>query len=319
MEDRDTLTNLYYTMLLIRRTEEKILELLLQGKLASSMCHVSIGQEAVATGVCSAMQPQDYLTSTHRGHGHIIARGGDLRRIIAELLGRETGYCKGRGGSMHLVDVSLGHLGSNGIVGGHIGIATGAALWSSLQNDGRVTVAFFGEGAMTEGIFHEAANMAALWRLPIVFVCENNQYAMSLPWKHATAEHSFARKGEAYGMPGIEVDGQDVLAVRQVALQAIERARRGEGPTLIGAQTYRFLGHSRGDPSPYRDKEEEARQRTRDPIRIYQEHLFREGVLTQTDVEAIEAKVAEVIADAVRFAEESPSASLESVLEDVFA
>lgn len=319
MEDRALLISLYRTMLLIRRTEERILEVLLQGKLASSMCHVSIGQEAVAAGVCSAMQPQDYLTSTHRGHGHIIARGGDINRIMAEMFGKQTGYCKGRGGSMHLVDVSLGHLGSNGIVGGHIGIAVGAALWSSLKGEQRVTVAFFGDGALTEGIFHEAANMAALWKLPIVFVCENNQWAMSLPWNNATAEPSFALKAQGYGMPGVEVDGQDVLAVRRAALEAIERARGGDGPTLLGVQTYRFLGHSRGDPSPYRDKDEEARQRARDPLRLFQDFLFRENVIGQDDVDAIEAEITNRLGAAVQFAEAGPPATIEDALASLYA
>jgi len=319
MEDRNTLISLYRTMLLIRRTEEKILELLLQGKLASGMCHVSIGQEAVAAGVCSAMQPHDYLTSTHRGHGHIIARGGDLRKIMAEFFGKETGYCKGRGGSMHLVNVSLGHLGSNGIVGGHVGIATGAALWSSLKGDHRVTVAFLGDGVLTEGVFHEAANMAALWKLPMVFVCENNQYAMSLAWANATAEHSYVHKAEGYGMTGMEVDGQDVVAVRRAALEAIERARQGGGPTLLGAQTYRFLGHSRGDASPYRDKEEEARQRARDPVHLFLDCLFKEGVVTAAEVEQMEAEVTQHIDDAVRYAEESAPSSLEGAFDDLFA
>lgn len=319
MEDRETLRSLYRTMLLIRGFEERTLEVLLQGKLASTMCHVSIGQEAVPTGVCSAMAPGDYLTSTHRGHGHLIARGGDVRRMMAELFGRATGYCKGRGGSMHMADLALGHLGANGIVGGHLGIATGAALRSHLKRDGRVTVAFIGDGAVTEGLFHEALNLAGLWKLPVVYVCENNQFAMSLPWERATAQPSFARRAEAYGMPGVDVDGQDVLAVRQAAREAIDRARRGDGPTLIGALTYRFLGHSRADPSDYRDKQVEAAWRARDPIVLFGERLLGEGVLTPEDCAAIAAEVAAELDEAVRFAEESPPAPLESAFEDVYA
>ncbi|HEY8475793.1 MAG TPA: thiamine pyrophosphate-dependent dehydrogenase E1 component subunit alpha [Chloroflexota bacterium] len=319
MEDAAVLRSLYRTMLLIRRFEERILELLLEGKLASTMCHVSIGQEAVAAGVCSAMGPSDYVTSTHRGHGHLIARGGDVKRMMAELLGRATGYSKGRGGSMHMADIAIGHLGANGIVGGHLGIATGAGLWSHLTGDGRVTVAFFGDGAVTEGIFHEALNMAALWKLPVVYVCENNQFAMSLPWERATAQSSFAERARAYGMPGVDVDGQDALAVRRAALAAIERARRGEGPTLIGALTYRFLGHSRADPSEYRDKNVEAAWRARDPLRLFQERTLAEGALSADAFEALEAEVRQEIDEAVRFAEESLLAPLESAFQDVYA
>jgi len=305
-------------MLLIRRTEERILEEMMKGKLASTMCHVSIGQEAVAAGMCSAMQPQDYLTSTHRGHGHFIARGGGLGRMMAELFGKETGYCKGRGGSMHITDISIGHLGANGIVGGHLGIAAGAALWSQLSNNNAVTVCFFGEGATNEGITHESLNMAALWKLPVVFVVENNHYAMSLAWERSTAQLSFSEKASAYGIPGVDVDGQDALAVHEVATDAIARARRGEGPTLIGAHTYRFLGHSRADPSKYRSSEEEERERARDPLTIMRTKAGSD-VITDSDLEAYEAEVKQMLDDAVKFAEDSPLAQPSTVFEDIYA
>lgn len=316
--DETLVRRLYREMLLIRRTEERILEELMQGKLASTMCHVSIGQEAVAAGVCAAMAPQDYLTSTHRGHGHFLARGGDVNRMMAELFGKETGYCKGRGGSMHITDAAIGHLGANGIVGGHIGIAVGAALWSQMSGNSAVTVCFFGDGGLTEGIFHEAANMASLWKLPVVFVCENNRYAMSLPWEKATGQTSIQAYAASYNMPGFDVDGQDVLAVHQVAGEAIERARRGEGPSLIGAYTYRFLGHSRADPSKYRDAEEEARERARDPLLILANKAGT--AILPDDVRAqIDAEVAAQIDAAVAFAENSPFASAASAFDDVYA
>lgn len=319
LESPELLQELYFKMLLIRRFEERVLEVLNLGKLASTMCHVSIGQEAVAVGVCSVMGPQDYLTSTHRGHGHLIARGGDLRRMMAELLGRATGYSRGRGGSMHMADPALGHLGSNGVVGGHLGIAVGAALSAWLRQTDQVTVAFFGEGASTEGVFHEAVNMAAVWKLPVVFVCENNQYAMSLPWSRSTAQPSFVKKAEGYGIIGEDVDGMDVLAVREVAQRAIQRARRGEGPTLLGVLTYRFFGHSRADPSAYRDRAEEEAWRARDPLRHFQARLEQAGVLDATQVEALEARVRAMLDDAVAFAEQSPPASAQSAFEGVYA
>ncbi len=316
--ERELTKSLYHSMLLIRRSEERILEEMMKGNLASTMCHVSIGQEAVAVGVCSTMQPQDYLTSTHRGHGHFIARGGGLSRMMAELFGKETGYCKGRGGSMHITDISIGHLGANGIVGGHLGIATGSALWSQLNKSDAVTVCFFGEGAVNEGITHESINMAALWKLPVIFVVENNHYAMSLAWERSTPQRSFTERARAYGIPGVDVDGQDVLAVREVALEAIERARRGEGPTLIGAHTYRFLGHSRADPSKYRPADEEERERARDPLTIMRAKVGAEMISDQ-DVEAYEQQVKEALDTAVKFAEDSPLAQPSTLFEDIYA
>lgn len=318
MIDKDLVRTLYYDMLLIRRTEERIIEELMQGKLASTMCHVSIGQEAVAVGVCSAMEKQDYLTSTHRGHGHFLARGGDVNRMMAELFGKETGYCKGRGGSMHITDAAIGHLGANGIVGGHIGIAVGAALWSQMAGLNAVTICFFGEGGLTEGIFHEAANLASVWKLPVVFVCENNRYAMSLPWGKATGQSSIQSFASGYSMPGVDVDGQDVLAVRDVAQAAIDRARSGEGPTLIGAYTYRFFGHSRADPSKYRDSEEEARERARDPLVILEQRVG-ESILPEDMIASLEDQVKGRLDEAVTFAENSPLANSASAFEDVYA
>lgn len=309
---------LYREMLLIRRAEERILQELMQGKLASTMCHVSIGQEAVPVGVCSQMQPQDYLTSTHRGHGHFLARGGDPKRMMAELFGKETGYCKGRGGSMHITDAAIGHLGANGIVGGHIGIAVGAALWSQMSQRDAVTICFFGDGGLTEGIFHEAANLAAVWKLPLVFVCENNQYAMSLPWNKSVAQPHIKTYAASYGMKALDVDGQDVLAVREAAGELMAHARSGAGPALLGAYTYRFLGHSRADPSKYRDPEEEARERARDPLLILRQNVST-SLLSDADPEAINAEIEALMDESVAFAEASPFAPMSAALEDVYA
>jgi TPP-dependent pyruvate/acetoin dehydrogenase alpha subunit len=317
VQDAEAILKLYRDMLIIRRAEERILEELMQGKLASTMCHVSIGQEAVAVGLCSMMAEQDYLTSTHRGHGHFLARGGDVKRMMAELFGKETGYCRGRGGSMHITDATIGHLGANGIVGGHIGIAVGAALWSQMSGRQAVTVCFFGDGGLTQGIFHEAANMASVWKLPVVFVCENNQYAMSLPWSKAAGQTSIQAYASSYAMPGVDVDGQDVLAVQQAAQEAIERARSGDGPSLIGAYTYRFLGHSRGDPSKYRDPEEEKRERARDPLLILRGK--RPEILDDQAAARIEGEVKALMDEAVAFAEASPIAGASAVFSEIYA
>lgn len=313
-----TLQRLYHGMMRIRRAEETILELLLKNKLSSTMCHVSVGQEAVAVGVCDVLQAQDYITSTHRGHGHFLARGGAMGALMAELMGRETGACRGRGSSMHLVDTSIGHLGSNAIVGGHIPIATGAALWAALRGQPRVVASFFGDGATAEGIFHESVNFAAVHRLPIVFVVENNQWAMSMPWARETAQPSIEEKARAYGLPGVDVDGQDPLAVRRAAEAAVDRARHGAGPTLLGVETYRFLGHSRADPSAYRDASEQERWRARDPLMLARKTLEGQGTKPVWFSE-VDAKIAAEISAAVAFAEESPPADLAEVFADVYA
>jgi acetoin:2,6-dichlorophenolindophenol oxidoreductase subunit alpha len=312
------LLDLYAGMLLIRRVEEAVLERQLTNRLASTMCHVSIGQEAVAVGVCAALEPRDYITSTHRGHGHYLARGGSLDAMFAELYGKATGCCLGRGGSMHLIDPDHGHLGSNAIVGGHIPIATGAALWSSLIGDGRVTVAFFGDGAVTQGVFHEALGFAAVRHLPLVFAVENNQYAMSLPWRSAVALPSVAAFAAGYGVEGDDVDGQDVEAVRAAATRAVAAARVGSGPVVLGLHTYRFFGHSRADACAYRSPEEEAEGRSRDPIAIAAGRLHDQGIEREV-LDAMEVAVARDIEAACQLAEDAPDADLGSVLTSVYA
>jgi acetoin:2,6-dichlorophenolindophenol oxidoreductase subunit alpha len=316
--ERVALVALYRDMLRIRRVEEAVLERQLSNQLASTMCHVAIGQEAVPVGVCAALGPRDYITSTHRGHGHYLARGGSLDAMFAELYGKATGCCLGRGGSMHLIDPEHGHLGSNAIVGGHIPIATGAALWSSLIGDGRVTVAFFGDGAVTQGVFHEALNFASVRRLPLVFAVENNQWAMTMPWRKAVAFPSVAAYAAGYGAAGDDVDGQDVEAVLEAAGRAVERARAGVGPTVLGLHTYRFFGHSRADACAYRSPDEEAEGRSRDPLAITRARLVEMAVPPE-DLDALDEAIRLEIDAVSRRAEEAPDADLGSVRTSVYA
>jgi TPP-dependent pyruvate/acetoin dehydrogenase alpha subunit len=310
---------LFYTMLLIRRFEEKVLESFAYGKLAGTMFHVCIGEEAIPAGVCSVLGKTDYITSTHRGHGHFIAKGGDLNMMMAELYGKSDGYCKGKGGSMHIADINLGHLGANGIVGGGYAIATGAAYASALKMDGKITICFFGDGAVNEGLFHESLNMASIWKLPIVYVCENNLYALSSPCLKTHAAKNVADRAVAYGMPGMSVDGMDVEAVRNAAGEAVDKARKGEGPTLIECKTYRFFGHSRGDASVYRTKQEEAEWKSRCPVVSYSKKLIAEGILTEKEINEMEVQIADKLNEACDFADKSPYPGIETLYEDVYA
>jgi TPP-dependent pyruvate/acetoin dehydrogenase alpha subunit len=268
MQASEELLGLYRSMLLIRRMEERLGEVVKTGELPGPV-HLYIGQEAVAVGVCACLGNRDWIASTHRGHGHFLAKGGDPRAMIAEILGRETGICHGKGGSMHVADFSHGILGANGIVGGGIGLALGAALAAQLDGEGRVSVAFFGDGGANQGVIMEALNIAAIWRLPLLLVCENNGFSEFSPTASVTAGEIAAR-AEPFGVPGVTVDGNDVVEVRRVAAEAVERARRGAGPTLIEARTYRWRGHVETEASflsaRYREDEEIARWRERDPI-----------------------------------------------------
>jgi pyruvate dehydrogenase E1 component alpha subunit len=304
-------------MLTIRRFEERCNYLYMQGRIPSTL-HLYIGQEAVAVGVCANLLDSDWVASTHRPHGHAIAKGVSLRSIMAELFARETGCCKGKGGSMHVGDMRVGMFPAIAIVGGGIPVATGAALACKRLGNGGVAVSFFGEGATNEGAFHEALNMAALWRLPAIFVCENNLYAASTPVASAFREPDVAGRADAYGMPGEVVDGNDVEAVYEVAGRAIARAREGGGPTLLECKTYRLCGHSRSDPRTYRSKDEEAEWATRDPIQRMGEQLKAAGLASDESLAEIEAEVAAAIDDAVTFADESPAPQAEEALEDVF-
>jgi len=315
---KTTMLEMYDRMLTIRRFELRVIELFREGVIRGST-HTYIGMEANAVGCCTALRTDDYITSTHRGHGHCIAKGGDVRLMMAELLGKATGYCKGKGGSMHIADLDVGILGANGIVGGGIGIATGAALSAKMRGSGQVCVCFFGEGGINQGTFHENANLASIWKLPVIYFCENNQYAMSMSVKRATAVADIASRAAAYDMPGVNVDGMDVLAVYEATRQAVERARAGEGPSLIVATTYRFEGHNIGDPQPYRSRDEVEEWRKRDAIERFGRFLIDEGIATRAEIEAIHQAVDQKIDEAVEFARQSPEPELSSLEDDVYA
>lgn len=307
-----------HKMYLIRRFEEGAEESYTRGLIHGTM-HLSIGQEASAMGICLPLAEDDMIGSTHRGHGHCIAKGADIGRMFAEFFGKETGYCKGRGGSMHIADVSKGNLGANGIVGGGIPIAVGAALSAKKLKNSKVVISFFGDGANNEGAFHEALNMASIWKLPVVFVCENNGYGMSTSTKRSTAVENIADRAAGYNMPGVIVDGNNLSDVAEAAHEAIERARRGEGPTLIENKTYRLRGHSKSDRNRYRTKEEiEDWATNRDPIARFEAELKEYGLITDAEVETIRANVETEIAEAIEFAKNSPSPDLSNLTRDVY-
>lgn len=305
-------------MWLIRYFDEKIDEMFAQGRIHGTT-HLYVGQEAVATGACANIGREDYITSTHRGHGHCIAKGADVNKMMAEILGRATGYCKGKGGSMHIADVETGNLGANGIVGGGIPIASGAGLTIKMQKRDNVVLCFFGDGAANEGSFHEALNLAAIWKLPVVFICENNQYGMSGAVKDMFAIENIADRAAAYGMPGVVLDGNDLFDVYTGVGEAIARARRGDGPTLIECKTYRWKGHSKSDAKKYRTREEEKEWRKKDPIRRLEKHLLETGQATEDTLRQIEERAHQAIEDAVEFAEESPYPDPNEIEEDVYA
>jgi pyruvate dehydrogenase E1 component alpha subunit len=306
------------TMRTIRQFDLRALELYREGAMRGST-HPYIGMEAVAVGACAALRPTDRITSTHRGHGHCLAKGGDPRRMMAELLGKATGYCKGKGGSMHIADLDAGILGANGIVGGGIGLATGSALAAQLAQREDVTLCFFGDGALNQGILHESANLAAIWKLPVVYICENNQYAMSARADKFTSVPDPAVRATAYGFPGVGCDGMDVLAVHRVVADAVSRARAGEGPSLVVCTTYRFFGHHVGDPLNYRDKAEVEIWRARDPIERLERDVIARGILSAEQAAALEAAVTEEIEAAVAFAKASPEPEVSALMEDVYA
>jgi len=317
MVESAKLLEMYRQMLTIRFFEEKVFELYGQN-LVPGTIHLYAGEEAVAVGVCANLRKDDYITSTHRGHGHCIAKGARLDKTMAEILGRKTGYCKGKGGSMHIADFSIGMLGATAVVGAGIPIATGAGLSIKLRGTDQVVACFFGEGASNQGTFHEGVNIAALWSLPVIFVCENNLYAMGTRQSRAMAIENIADRAVAYGIPGVVVDGNDALAVYEAARVAVERARQGKGPTLIECKTYRQKGHSRFDPAAYRSKEEVETWLKKDPVMRLQTRLFEMGVLTQAEVKKMVQEVKRDVDDATKFAVESPFPEPEEALEDVY-
>jgi pyruvate dehydrogenase E1 component alpha subunit len=304
-------------MMQIRQFEDKIMELLAKN-IAEGGSHLYAGMEAVAVGAISVINPDDYITSTHRGHGHAIAKDGDLKALMAEILGKKTGVCKGKGGSLHLADLSKGNLGANGIVGGGIGIATGAGLSIKLQKQKKVVLCFFGDGATNNGIFFECLNMASLWKLPVVYICENNKYAMSVSVERSHAVKDIAKKALAFDIPAENVDGQDVLAVREVVGKWVNYAREGNGPSFVVANTYRYYGHSRSDPRVYRTREEEKFWRERDPIIIFSNKMKEQNILTEEEINAIEEEVRKEIEEAVEFAINSPYPEPEELYTDLY-
>lgn len=316
--DKAKLSEIYLMMNKIRDFESSALRLFEENKLRGSV-HLCLGQESIPATTCALMNPDDFITSTHRGHGHCIAKGADMRMAMAELMGKATGYCKGRGGSMHIADVDAGNLGANAIVGGGIPIAVGAALASKMQNQHKVAVSFFGDSATNEGTFHEALNMAAVWKLPVVFICENNGYGISVPQWQSTSVVDISVRAKAYGIKGVTVDGNDVLAVADAVSHALRDAREGEGPTLIECKTYRWKGHWTGDPETYRNKQEtEWWKENRDPIKRLREYMIKNKLSTAKKLDALEAEAAQLAAEAVEFALNSPEPDPAHVLDDVF-
>lgn len=314
----DQLIEMYATMCSIRRFEQMADRLYASGKVHGTM-HLSAGQEAVAVGAARAMRPNDYLLNHHRGHGHFIAKGADVKRMMAEFLGKDTGYCRGRGGSMHIADVESNNLGANGIVGGGISLAVGVGLAVQMQRKPEIVLSIFGDGAVNEGIFHESLNMAALWDLPVLFLCENNQYAMSMPITRATAKLPIAEKAGAYGMPGYHVDGNDVLQVYEVISQAAEHVRQGDGPVLVEAVTYRYFGHSKSDRNLYRSEDEIDEWKKNDPIIRFRQNLIEGQILDVQQAEKIDLEAQELIEEAVAYAEASPEPEIDTLTEYVYA
>jgi TPP-dependent pyruvate/acetoin dehydrogenase alpha subunit len=305
-------------MLTIRLFDERALALYRAGEMRGTT-HPYIGMEAVGVGVTLALRPNDWVTSTHRGHGHTIAKGGDPKKMMAELLGRATGYSGGKGGSMHIADMDKHMLGANGIVGGGMGLATGAALTAKLQKTGAVAICFFGDGALEQGILHETTNLAAIWKLPVVFVCENNQYAMSARSDWSVAGGDPARRAAGYGIPGVTVDGMNLFEVNAAASEFVERARAGDGPAYLVCTTYRYHGHHAGDPLNYREKEEVERWRLRDPIERVKKAAIASGAMRPDEIESLERGIEQQIEDAVEFAKNSPDPTPDQLMTDIYA
>jgi TPP-dependent pyruvate/acetoin dehydrogenase alpha subunit len=318
LQDNGNRVELLRQMLLSRYFDEKVNDLYAEGKVHGT-AHFYVGQESVAVGAISALEEGDVITSTHRGHGHAIAFGLDVDRMAAELLGQATGYCHGKGGSMHIADVKAGMLGANGIVGGSMGIACGAAWAFKRRGQRNAAICFFGEGATNEGIFHETLNMASIWKLPVIFLCENNQYGMSMSVKKATAVENISDRAAAYAMPGVTVTGANLDEVREATAEALERARAGEGPTLLEAITYRYLGHSKSDANLYRTREEISTWRKQDPIGRFAKVLEDEGTLSEEGFRELDEEAKTTIEEAFEKAGQEPDPEPASALEDVYA
>ncbi len=318
--DREDLLSLYRQMLLIRRFEEKSAEMYALAKIAGFL-HLYIGEEAVAVGAIAALRPDDYVISAYRDHGHCLAKGSDPNRVMAELFGKATGLCKGKGGSMHLVDEPRRFMGGYAIVGGHLPLAVGLAFAIQYQKHDQVALCFFGEGALPSGHAHEAFNLAALWKLPVIFLCENNRYAMGTPIERGIAVfHNVAEMARSYGIEAVQVDGMDVLAVRALLRDVVARVRTSPAPYFVEARTYRFMGHSMADPAHghYRTRDEVEEERKRDPLLLLRQTLVKEGLASDADFKRLEKEIGGVVAEAIRFADESPFPDPGALYEDVY-
>jgi len=313
--EKEKLIDMYRTMVRIRTFEERVLKEFAAGNIPGFV-HLYSGEEAIATGACTSLRPDDYITSTHRGHGHLIAKGGKTDRMMAELFGKKTGYCKGKGGSMHIADVEIGILGANGIVGAGITIAGGVALATKMKGTDQVTLCFFGDGATNTTRFHEGINLSSIWNLPVVYIIENNLYAESTCITDTCRLANLADRACAYGIPGKTVDGNDVLAVYEAVGEAVAKARKGKGPTLVECKTYRLHGHEEGDMQTYKTKEEVEEWLKKDPIPRFRKKLVEMGVSTEKDADRIDLEIGEEIEKAVKFAKESPLPEPEEALED---
>ena len=315
---KEKLLWIYERMRLIRDFENQAAALFAAGKIPGFV-HLYAGEEAIAVGLCAHLTDKDFITSTHRGHGHCIAKGVDLKPMTAELFGKATGSCKGKGGSMHIADVDKGMLGANGIVGAGGPLACGSGLMAKVKGTDQVTICFFGDGASEQGTMHEAMNLASIWKLPVVFVCENNGYAQSTPAHYHASVKDIADRATAYSMPGFTVDGTDLFAVYEAAGEAVARARRGEGPTLLECKSFRYYGHFEGDNLSYKTVEEKAKYEERDAIRKFRERITERGLVSAAELDAIDAQSAQAVKEAAAFAEASPYPALSEILTDVYA
>ncbi len=315
--DSSKLMDIYDKMLKIRAFETVAMNSFAEGKIPGFV-HLYIGEEAIASGVCENLKDSDYITSTHRGHGHIIAKGGDLKYMMAELFGKSTGYCKGKGGSMHIADATKGILGANGIVGAGHDIVVGAGMSAQYRGTDQVAICFFGDASTNQGTFHESLNMASVWKLPVVYVCENNGYGISVSQKRHQNIKNVADRAKAYGIPGVTVDGNDPVAVYEASKTAVERARNGEGPTLIECKTYRQRGHFEGDAANYKPKEEQEEWLKKDPIPRFEKYLVENNIASEDELKKVQKSVDDQIKEAVEFADKSPEPELNSVFEDVY-
>lgn len=318
MINKDILVEMFKRMNEVRAFDEKLNVFFKKG-LMHGTTHLSIGEEASGVASCMALKKEDYITSTHRGHSHIIGKGIDLNRMMAEFLGKRTGYSKGKGGSMHIADLEQGNMGSNGVVGGGFAIATGAALTQKMKNTGNVVLCFFGDGASNEGSFHESINMASVWNLPVIFFCENNLYGMSTPIEKSMNIKDVSIRAKSYGIPNYIVNGNEAIDVYETTQKAAEYCRSGKGPVLIESKTYRYLGHSKSDKNVYRTEKEIEEWKKKDPIKRLRKYLINNNILTGEEVLKIENQVAREIDEAVKFAKNSPSPSLDHLTEDIYA